>query len=58
MSTTPRKNRRQKTSLLSKARWAGYAAAGAATVLGTYEAADAGITYVNIDPDRYLEGTK
>lgn len=41
MSTSVRQNRRQKTSLLSKARWAGYAAAGAATALGTYEAADA-----------------
>jgi hypothetical protein len=47
MSTTFRKNRRQKTSLLSRARWAGYAAAGAAAFLGTHESADAGIIYVN-----------
>jgi hypothetical protein len=45
MSTTPRKNRRQQTSILSKVRWAGYAAAGAAAVLGTHESADAGIYY-------------
>lgn len=48
MSTTPRNNRRRKTSLLSKARWAGYAAAGAATALGTYEAAEAGIWYSGV----------
>ena len=45
MSTNPRKNRRLKTRILSKARWAGYAAAGAATLLGTHESAEAGIFY-------------
>lgn len=44
MSITTRKNRR-KGSVLSKTRWAGYAAAGAAAVLGANEAAEAGIYY-------------
>jgi len=48
MSTIPRNNRRRKTSLLSKARWAGYAAAGAATALGTYESAEAGVWYSGV----------
>ncbi|MHB8866388.1 MAG: PEP-CTERM sorting domain-containing protein [Pirellulaceae bacterium] len=46
MLTTPPKNRRQKTSILNKARWAGYVAAGAATALGAHESAEAGI----VDP--------
>lgn len=58
MSTTPRNNRRRKTSLLSKARWAGYAAAGAATALGTYEAAEAGIHHFDIDPDKLVQRNK
>jgi hypothetical protein len=45
MLRTPHKNRRQEKSLLNKARWAGYAAAGAATVLGAHESAEAGIIY-------------
>ena len=45
MRDNPRKNRRQKKSLLSKTRWAAYAAAGAATALGANEAAEAGIIY-------------
>ncbi len=48
MSTIPRNDRRRKSSLLSKARWAGYAAAGAATALGTYEAAEAGVWYSGV----------
>ena len=45
----PLKNRRQKNSLLNKVRWAGYAAAGAATVLGAYESAEAEIHYGTVD---------
>jgi len=40
-----RKNRRGTKNLLDRARWAGYAAAGAATLMGTHEAAEAGIHY-------------
>ena len=58
MSNSPRKNRRQKKSLLSKVRWAGYAAAGAATVLGAQEAAEAGIHYFDIDPDVQLDASQ
>ncbi|MHB8971577.1 MAG: PEP-CTERM sorting domain-containing protein [Pirellulaceae bacterium] len=57
MSTTPRKNRRQKTSLLSKARWAGYAAAGAATALGAHESANAGIHHPFDPADVRLDAT-
>lgn len=43
MLQTPHKNRRQRKNLLSKARWAGYAAAGAAAVLGASESTEADI---------------
>jgi hypothetical protein len=45
MLQTPHKNRRQRKNLLSKARWAGYAAAGAAAVLGVNESTNAEIMY-------------
>ena len=56
MSTTTPKNRRQKKSLLNKARWAGYAAAGAATALGAPELAEAGIIYSGLI-NEYLDGS-
>jgi hypothetical protein len=45
MSRTAQSNRRERKNLLSKARWVGYAAAGAAAALGAHESADAGIFY-------------
>jgi len=43
MLQSPPNNRRHKKNLLNRARWAGYAAAGAATVLGTNEVVEADI---------------
>ncbi len=57
MSTNSRQNRRRKTSLLSTARWAGYAAAGAATALCSHESANAAIHYFDLGPDGvHVEG--
>ncbi|MHB8973616.1 MAG: PEP-CTERM sorting domain-containing protein [Pirellulaceae bacterium] len=59
MLKTSLRNRRQRDSLLSKARWAGYAAAGAAAVLGAHESAEAGIVYrqVNGSTGVYLDSS-
>lgn len=40
-----RNSRRQKKSIVDKARWAGYAAAGAAAAFGAHEVAEASIVY-------------
>ena len=55
MKSTPHKKRRQKKSFLDQARWAGYAAAGVATVLGTHEVADADIHYTAVN--KFLDGS-
>jgi len=48
MSKISRNNkRRKKSNLMKKSRWAGYAAAGAATALTGQEAVEAGITHVD-----------
>ncbi len=56
MRDNPRRNRREKKSLLSKSRWAAYAAAGAATALGVHESAEAGIVYSG-PLDIHLDGS-
>jgi hypothetical protein len=45
--TTTTRRRRSKSNLIDKTRWAGYAAAGAATAITGQETAEAGITYVD-----------
>ncbi len=60
MTAVAKNIRRRKRSLLDKARWAAYAAAGAATAIGTTEVAEAGIIYrdLNIRLDACtIEGT-
>ncbi len=56
MSANSRNKRRRKTNILDKARWAGYAAAGAATVLCSYEAAHAEIHYFSYESPVHLDG--
>lgn len=53
-SKLPRK-RRAKKNILDRARWAGYAAAGAAAMFGVQEVADAKIHHFDID-DVFLDG--
>jgi hypothetical protein len=49
-ATAESRERRKKTSLIKKARWAGYAAAGAATAVVAQETAEAGDIYDYVNP--------
>lgn len=49
------RNRRTPLSLGDSARWSAYAAAGVAGAIGTTQAAEAAITYVDVDPDVTLD---
>jgi hypothetical protein len=60
MTAVAKNMRRRKRSLLDRTRWAAYAAAGAATAIGTTEVAEAAIIYrdLNIPLDAcIIEGT-
>jgi hypothetical protein len=56
MMKTPRKNRRQQRRFLNKARWAGYAAAGAMTVVAAAETVEAGIFNSGVI-EQHVDGT-
>ncbi len=49
MTAVAKSMRRRKRSLLDRTRWAAYAAAGAATAIGTTEVAEAGIIYRDLN---------